>query len=321
MNLDYEGEKQNEKRIIIGIIYLVTLSSISGCSNKEENDSTTNDTIVEEVLDESTDEGKEDKSEEAESPLDALSERDQKLAGNAIITPYIQIILTNCGKVLSKGENMYGQLGNGERTNTDTWSEVEGLENIVGIYSLGNIGSRMYDENAFGSCYALNSSGELYRWGGNILTPEKVTLFSNIREVKSIGDLYIQCESGEKYIIIPRFNLQHDDTVYSYNSLPDGAELFGYGSDGYLMYTNNQLTYIDVDGLHQYGSGESFDEILALEDKIKNILPLDITEKIENIIPCSYQGFGGATMITDTGSVIGVGYDEGDIVTEYRGGQ
>lgn len=105
MNLTMR-RKAKWKKIIIGIICLVTLSSISGCSNTEENDSTTNDTIVEEVLDESTDEGKEDKSGEAESPLDALSERDQELAGNAIITPYIQIILTNNGKALSKGENM-----------------------------------------------------------------------------------------------------------------------------------------------------------------------------------------------------------------------
>lgn len=263
-----------KKKILIGILSMSVLSIIIGCSDNKENANTAiNNSIVEEVVD-----GEEDEGEELEDTLDELLERNQELAGYTIITPYVQIILTNNGKVLAKGENMYGQLGNGERTNTETWSEIEGLENVVGIYSLGNVGAEMHDEYAYAHVYALTSSGELYRWGGNILTPEKVTMFSTIKEVKSTSEqsastdssILVICESGEKYIIRSRFNLNGDDSVYSYNSLPDDAELYEC-CGGYLIYSDNQLSYIDVQSFNQ--GTDSFDEIVALEDRIVETLP------------------------------------------------
>lgn len=308
---------------VVGILCLVIVSLFTGCGNTQSSINEANDSNVENDVVEVEDNEKESQTVESVSPLEELAERDQVLSGYTIITPYIQIILTNNGKVLSRGENMYGQLGNGERTNSETWVEVEGLEDVVGIYSLGNVGDDMYDEHAYGHCYALTDSGELYRWGGNILTPEKVTLFSKIKEVESLNssNLFIKCESGEKYIVIPRWNLNCDDSVYSYNSLPDNAQLSVCSSDEYLVYDNNQFTLADADGLHQYGGTDSFDQIHPIEDQIDKTIPIDVTEPIESIIPCSYDGFGGATLVTESGSVIGLTYDDGNVTTEDLGGQ
>ena len=316
-------ERRMKRERVISILCLITVFLFIGCENTQSATEETYDSNVENDVAEAEDNENESQTVESVSPLDEIAERDQVLSGYTIITPYIQIILTNNGKVLSRGENMYGQLGNGERTNSETWVEVEGLEDIIGIYSLGNVGDDMYDEHAYGHCYALTDSGELYRWGGNILTPEKVTLFSKIKEVKSLdsSNLFIKCESGEKYIIIPRWNLNCDDSVYSYNSLSDNAQLSVCSSDEYLVYDNNQFTLVDADGLHQYGGTDSFDQIRPIEDQIDKTIPIDVKEPIESIVPCIYDGFGGATLVTESGSVIGLTYDGGNVTTEDLGGQ
>lgn len=308
-------------KIVITMLSIAMVLSIIGCERKEQTNTATNNISADSIKDQ--DEDIESEDEESVSAIDILDEREEKLMGYTIITPYVQIILTSNGTVLARGENRYGQLGNGERTDSEDWSEVKGLENIVKIYSLGNIGNDTMDEEGYGHCYALSSSGELYRWGGNILIPEKVTVFSKIEKMKSLTskDLFVECESGEKYIIIPRFNLSCDDSIYSYETLPDEAELYGYGfSDAYLLYYNDELSYINTSGLHQYGNTDSFDEISPIEDKIQKVVPVDVTEKIEDIIPCGYEGFGGATLVTDQGSVIGISYREGEMQVKDLGG-
>ena len=311
------------KKIVIIMLSVSMILSVVGCGQKEEvNTSTVNNTSVDSEDEVETDKNVDGEDEETISALDILDEREEKLTGYTIITPYVQVILTSNGTVLAKGENMYGQLGNGERADSETWTEVKGLKDIVGIYSLGNIGNRSKDESGFGHCYALNSSGELYRWGGNILVPEKVTAFSKIKEIRSLtsNDLLVKCESGVNYIIIPRHNLNLDDSVYSYETLPDTAELYGYGhgtSDGYLLYYNDELSYI---GMYNYVNTKSFDQISRIEDKMQEPIRVDITEKIKDIIPCGYDGTGGATLITDRGSVIGVKYRDGEMHVEDRGG-
>lgn len=317
-----------KKRMVMGVLCLLIVAFSVGCGNKKTADITTDSSNVEvsEENDENiADTEYEDENENADnqSELDKLEERKQELAGYTIITPYVQIILASDGKVLAKGQNRYGQLGNGERTDTETWSEVEGLEDIVGIYSLGDIGNEPLDEYGHGHCYALSSSGELYRWGGNILIPEEVTVFPQIKEVRSLTSesLFIRCESGEQYIISPRFSLRDDDSIYSYNSLPEDAEICGYGfADAYLIYSDETLSYINVSGLHQYGQTDSFEEILPIEDEIKDTITVNISEKIENITPCFYKGLSGATLVTDSGSVLGLQYTEGKVNVDDWGG-
>lgn len=312
-----------KQRIIVGVLCLALMVSFVGCRSSESTDDEMDGFTVENDTGEAESEVAESEDTEVLSPEEVLAERDGVLAGYAIITPYIQVILTNNGKVLSRGENMYGQLGNGERTNSADWVEVEGLEDVVGIYRLGNIGEDTYDKHAYGRCYALTDSGELYRWGGNILTPEKVTLFSKIKEVKSLNseNLFIKCDSGEKYIIIPRFNKNCDDSVYSYNSLPDDAELsIACSNDEYLVYSEGELTVVKADGLHQRGT-DSISQIRQLEDEIHETVTIDNTDPIENMIPCI--GRYGTTLISEKdGHMIGLGYDEnGSLVAEDLGGK
>ena len=299
-----------KNKIIMGVLCLAVFFLMVGCNGKNKKNETSNDVKTESVK--KADNGekrKKEKKEEEETELDKLQSRNYKLKGYTIITPYVQIILTSDGKVLAKGENTYGQLGNGKRIDSESWSKVVGLENVVGIYSLGNIGNDVSDENGYGHCYALNSSGELYRWGGNILKPEKVELFSKIKEVKSLTsyELFVKCESGEKYIITRRFNEDNDDSIYSYNSLPDSAEIYGYG-DAFIVCNNDEVSFVDAPDLVTI---RAFGEILPLEDKIKNIIPVDISEKIEDVIPCRYKGFGGATIMTEEGSVLVLSYQNG----------
>lgn len=238
-----------------------------------------------------------------------LDKREPVFSGYAIVTPYIQIILTDEGTVKARGKNTYGQLGNGERIDSDTWVQVEGLDDVVGIYAVGNIGYSSDDEFCYDHIYAFTDTGELYRWGGNILTPEKVTLFSDVKEVKNIADdLFIKCESGEKYIITPRYNSGCDDNVYSCDSFPDDIQLSVYSSESYVIFGDDQLTLYHMPMFHQYSS-DSFDEIKSIDNYIKKIIPIDITEPIRNMALGKYDEIWGATLCTESGSIIFLAYD------------
>lgn len=298
---DKEGGFMKKVGTIV-LSFLVALS-LAGC-NADKN----SDVAIASKDVPSTSQTTDNQDADSNAPLAETVKREQQLDGNMIVTPYVQLIVTDDGKVLGRGNNPYGQLGNGERVNTETWTEVQGLENVVGIYSLGDVGrTRDY---SYGHCYALTDSGELYRWGGNILVPEKVTIFPKVKEVRYLAyHLLVKCESGESYIMASRFNKDHDDSVYSYNSLPDDAYLYSgffYGG-GYLVYSNNKLSYIKVSNDPQT---DSFDEIRALEDTITDTIPVDISEGIKNVTSCSYDGFGGSTITTDSGNVIGLKLDE-----------
>ena len=72
--------------------------------------------------------------------------------------------------------------------------------------------------------------------------------------------------------------------------------------------------------MYDYVNTKSFDQISRIEDKMQEPIRVDITEKIKDIIPCGYDGTGGATLITDRGSVIGVKYRDGEMHVEDRGG-
>ena len=230
------------KRIILGIIVLFLLS---GCTNaqekeygdskiseygmhseREENEDMLIDTSEHEIYDESiTDDGIRD-SELLESTdsSEEFIDREYELSPYIIIRPELQMILKTDGTVWGKGFNEHGELGNGERIDTSDWSKINDLDEVTGIYAFDNFGFRNMDSRVLGHCYALTKNGELYRWGDNILMPEKVTFFPTIKEIiQSTGDLLIIiCENGEKYLMYPFY----EDVVLSYNSLPDNAKLY-----------------------------------------------------------------------------------------------
>lgn len=310
-----------KKKILIGVICLSMAVLNLGCgNNKEDTDTTVDSANVEDIMNDIA--SNDNESTDDQSSLVKLYKRNQVLSGYAIVTPFVQIILKADGTVFAKGENRFGQLGNGKRTDSQSWSKVENLpDDIISIYSLGSIGNEASNDNGYGHCYALSSSGKLYRWGGNILTPEAVFPDLTIKEINALTSnrLFIRCESGENYIIVARPGLYADDSVFSYNSLGNDMKLYGSPQNGFFIYDNSNLSYVALSSLNYT---ESIDEISPIEDKIKATIPIDISEKIKNIIPCVYNGFGGAILITNTGSIIGIEYDDntGEINIEDKGG-
>lgn len=325
-----------KKKIIFYVLCLTIASLPAGCGNTQqtgsESDSISveNETNDESNMSESENEDNESESQESESldPEDILlRSRNPTMDGYMIVTPYIQVILTNEGTVLSRGINTYGQLGNGERVNSETWVEVKGVENVVGIYSVGSVGSSRDGEYSYGSIYALTDTGELYRWGGNILTPEKVTFLPTIREIKQFaGDLLVICESGEKYLITPRYNRSFEDGIYSCDSLPDNIEFCVSFSYSYLIYYNNQLALYYVPSFFNR-SCDSFgnpDAIESLDNWIEKITPIEITEPIESMTGGLYYDdiTYGATLCNESGEVTFIGIDpySNEVITHDLGG-
>lgn len=310
-----------KKRKLIGIICLSMAFFSTGCGN-HTTDSTADNTVTEDNennLNNDTNEEYTNSIDNNHSELDTLFDRDDILTGYTIITPYTQIILATDGTVLAKGINNYGQLGNGQRTDSETWSQVDNLNDIVQICNLGSLGDEPNDENGFGHCYALTSSGKLYRWGGNILTPELVFPDLTITEFKSLtsNKLFIRCESGENYLICARPGLYADDSVFSYASLSNTDELYGSYGGGFFLKSGDVLSYVDVASI---GYSDSFYAIAPIEDKINNIIPINTSEKIKNIFPCVYNGFGSAVLLTDSGSIIGIECKGGETTIDNQGG-
>lgn len=139
--------------------------------------------------------------------------------GDVIFTENLILYLKSDGTVWGKGTNDNGELGNGKREDSDTWTQVEGIDNITGIYASSNYGDDYCDHL---HCYALTTDGELYRWGGNIVTPEKVELFTKITEISRPfegPDYYmtIACEDGSKYVMLDSFLDGEEDYFVPYD--------------------------------------------------------------------------------------------------------
>ena len=326
VNTIHKKKRYKARKIFIGVVCILIMAGVGTAIYQSSNDETSSSKIENDVVESEEEDSEESQTVESVSPVDVLSEREPTFTGYAIVTPYIQIILTNEGTVLARGINMYGQLGTGDRLDSDTWVEVKDLDNVVGIYAVGNVGNSRDGEFAYDHIYALTDTGELYRWGGNILTPEKVTFFSTIKAVKEIGnDLFIECESGEKYLITPRYNANHDDNIYSCNSLPNDIQLSASFSDLYLIYSDNQLTLYYTPMFHQYSS-ESFsntESIEPIDNYVDRTIPVDISDPIKSMtVGMSDDTTYGVALCTESGNVIFLTYDpyNDDLVTTDLGG-
>lgn len=166
--------------------------------------------------------------------------------GRVIIHDLTQLFVTNNGIVYSKGSNEYGELGNGSRIDSNEWTIVDGLSDVKGIYARENFGSSSYgDAYEYGYseyCYALTNSGELYRWGANILSPQKLELPFKISDMHSSGRyLWFRNEDGKAYVmqsnenyVYPFDSLSEDDYIYDNYILLSDKVYYFYESDNYV---------------------------------------------------------------------------------------
>lgn len=124
--------------------------------------------------------------------------------GRVLIRSLAQYFVTNDGFIYAKGTNEYGQLGNGKRIDSNEWSLVKGLSDVKGVFAASGFCSSTDDDDC---CYALTKSGDLYRWGANILTPEKIELPIKISEMHTTDNFcWFRDENGQGYIMPDHYN-------------------------------------------------------------------------------------------------------------------
>lgn len=244
-----------------------------------------------------------------------------ELTSRAIIRPDFQMILKDNGKVIAKGVNEYGQLGNGSRTYSSDWCEVN-LENVVGIYALWNFG---YNDNTnkivngrgvYGydkvNCFALTKSGELYRWGGNILTPQKIDDFPAIEEIVQPDKwlIILRCKNGQNYIIRAADIDGYKYIVLNYNELEKDACLYWCGGD-FLYTKGTQISYIDMN-FDKIVMSRDFENIRDFQEGINKTETIDCGQ---NIIGC-----GGVLLLTESGNALRITANSDMFDVEDMGG-
>lgn len=237
------------KKIRIVVVAIFLILCIVSCSKQNNNNEVENS----DDFDSKTITIDEDNKNPAEDESD-LMKRDYTISPYVVIGADVQVILKTDGTVYAKGLNERGELGNGERVDSSNWVQVKDLENIIGIYAFDGFGNQAAEnEDPCDFCYALNEKGDLYRWGANILTPEKMTGIPKINKIKQFNKnlLVLYCENDEKYLIEPE--TYSDDSIISYNSLLDEDSLYllskSYnGRNTYVLIKNDgrEAEYIET---------------------------------------------------------------------------
>lgn len=165
-------------KIIARVITLaVLLCLFSGCGRRSNYDDMSSG-VEDDAMAREDDNVEDDAEDDAESPEYAYASQ-QKMEGNVVIRPECMLLLKNDGTVVGKGNSEHGELGNGERTGSESWTPVSGLTDVKKIYAdeaFGTLDNSLYGDKAF--CYALTKDGDLYKWGGNILEP--ICLLSDV---------------------------------------------------------------------------------------------------------------------------------------------
>lgn len=179
--------KKNTMKIVSLFICFVLVFCVGGCGSKQSKD----DSTTGEILDE-----------ENEETLEEDVTRDITFNGDVVISQGLILILNNDGTVWGKGNNVLGQLGNGRRDEQDEWTQIVDLENVTGIYAGIKYGNGQ-EGTPDGHCYALNGDKELFRWGGNIFTPEIVDVIPDIEEVNKYGNsaMTVKTKENQRYFM------------------------------------------------------------------------------------------------------------------------
>ena len=93
--------------------------------------------------------------------IECVFATESKLEGYAVVRPTCTLLLKTDGNIIGRGDSSYGEMGNGERTESANWTFVEGLENVKKIYADKHFGTGEELDSAF--CYALTEDGDIYR--------------------------------------------------------------------------------------------------------------------------------------------------------------
>lgn len=165
--------------------------------------------------------------------------------GRVLIRSLAQYFVTNDGFIYAKGTNEYGQLGNGKRIDSDEWSLVKGLSDVKGVFAASDFCSSTDDDDlSHAYCYALTKNGDLYKWGANILTPERVELPFKITEMHSAEYCcWFRDENGRGYVMP-----EHEDLLYAFpfNSLSKNDYIVGnyvvLSNKTYYLYYKGNFT-------------------------------------------------------------------------------
>lgn len=227
------------------------------CNNETVESDSSNDMYVSSEYNETEEEI------DFEQVIDAGDLDIDSLYGRAIITNGLQLILREDGTVIGKGINGHGELGNGERTDSEEWSLVEGLEEVEGIYALGNgfgVDWTGYPDRWNGHCYAYTEQGDLYQWGGDLLKPVKIECISNVIEIEQNSPCFfvVRCEGGKNYLVEDYSTQKRTEyDVRPFDSFGKDAQLYsvyGYGARlntrEYVLIdnTNESWCLLDLDG-------------------------------------------------------------------------
>lgn len=262
LNKSSKREVLDLKKIKFVFFIIMIVSILFACSSINNSDDRASNSVT--VSETNTNQTGTDEMDTEETNFSINIDRDATLSPYVVVGVDVQIILKNDGTVVARGLNSHGELGNGERTNSESWVQVKDLENVVGIYSFSEFG---WDYNEIRNpeyCYALTEKGELYKWGGNILTPQKITTIPQIKNINQFSGemLIINCINGEKYILyandeITACNLlQDNEKLYDADIIVDDSHKSGYvlsrngGKEAVFLYEldNNEGINIDLQG-------------------------------------------------------------------------
>jgi alpha-tubulin suppressor-like RCC1 family protein len=134
---------------------------------------------------------------------------------------YHSIALKTDGTLYSFGENNFGQLGDGSRTNRLTPVQVKNLSNVI---DFDTSSSHSIAATSDGSVWVwgLNDNGQLYNKSkSDILTPMKVTGISNIVKVRAGNRFSLALDKyGAVWFLGYNAKGQYDDEVDTSNLKP-----------------------------------------------------------------------------------------------------
>ncbi|MGE9940505.1 hypothetical protein ACTNB0_09770 [Lachnospiraceae bacterium HCP28S3_F9] len=101
---------------------------------------------------------------------------------NILVGFGFEMILKSDGTIIAKGRNNNGELGNGTLTDSDSWIEVPGIDNVIQIAYDGN--------EQMCTIYALKEDGTVWWWGSEQISPKKIDGLDNVKELmyKGYGD-------------------------------------------------------------------------------------------------------------------------------------
>lgn len=206
------------------------------CGNSEINDNT---------MQEETENWFDDYAEEESEDEITESDRVISFSGDVVVAGDDILYLKSDGTIWGCGANDKGQLGNGQRADSDDWTQVEGIYNAVKIYQ---------NENRF---YALTHDGKLYHWGENIFSPEEVDGFSDVIDinispnVEPFERMIVTCEDGN----ISKKSFQN---IYDLKKIPCSETLIeglGYTESYFIGLDSGEIYKLDQENLELINQG------------------------------------------------------------------